>query len=177
VLTPAQKVALSALIAIPDAEIDTGSLPEVQDWTGAQRGVSYSHSQEQLTLRLDSDLVDWCKTHTPGGGRAFRQGSTMPFVNTPPTMATKRRRSDEAVTTRSGRCRPPFQVHVTRVVARDGESDPLAQSQQRKIAAHDLDPPGNPQPPRLLPIRLYRVSYSEWGTRRHFTSASLVVRS
>ena len=66
-MTARQKAELDALAALADAQIDTRSLPEVRDWSGARRGVLFRPIKKQLTLRLDADLIDWFKTHTPNG--------------------------------------------------------------------------------------------------------------
>ncbi|HEX6841648.1 MAG TPA: BrnA antitoxin family protein [Stellaceae bacterium] len=42
-------------------------MPEVRDWTGAQRGVFYRPVKQQITLRLDADLVAWFKGSAPKG--------------------------------------------------------------------------------------------------------------
>ena len=42
---------------------ETDDLPEVRDWRGAKRGVFYRPIKQQITLRLDADLVDWFKNH------------------------------------------------------------------------------------------------------------------
>ena len=66
-LTAAQKAELDALAAMPEERIDTAILQEQKDWTGARRGVFFRPIKQQLTLRLDADLIDWFKTHAPGG--------------------------------------------------------------------------------------------------------------
>lgn len=58
---------LAALAALPDDRIDTDDIPEVEDWSGARRGMFYRPVKKQLTLRLDADLVDWFKRHAKGG--------------------------------------------------------------------------------------------------------------
>ena len=65
-LSPAQKDELKRLQALPDDEIDTGDIPESRDWTGARRGLFYRPIKQQLTLRLDADLVDWFKQNGTG---------------------------------------------------------------------------------------------------------------
>ena len=60
-LTPAQKGELKRLQASSDGEIDTGDIPEVLDWSAARRGVFYRPVKQQLTLRLDADVIDWFK--------------------------------------------------------------------------------------------------------------------
>ncbi len=66
-LTRKQKAELEALAALPDDEIDTGDIPEVRDWLGAERGRFYRPVKQQLTLRLDADVVAWFKRHARGG--------------------------------------------------------------------------------------------------------------
>jgi uncharacterized protein (DUF4415 family) len=63
-LTPAQKAELAELAAMPDAEIDTSDAPELADWAGARRGLFYRPIKQQLTLRLDADLIAWFRDHT-----------------------------------------------------------------------------------------------------------------
>ena len=65
-LTPAAKAELKHLHALPDDKIDTGDIPEVRDWPGARRGVFYRPIKQQLTLRLDADLIDWFKQNGTG---------------------------------------------------------------------------------------------------------------
>jgi hypothetical protein len=40
-LTSKQKAQLAALSTMPDDQIDTDDIPEVQDWSGAKRGMFY----------------------------------------------------------------------------------------------------------------------------------------
>ena len=37
--TEEQRAEIAALAALPDAEIDTGDIPEILDWSGARRGL------------------------------------------------------------------------------------------------------------------------------------------
>ena len=66
-LTKKQKAELEALAALPDDEIDTGDIPEVLDWSDAKRGLFYRPVKQQLTLRLDRDVVAWFKRRAEGG--------------------------------------------------------------------------------------------------------------
>ena len=66
-LTPAEAAELQALAALPDDQINTRALPEQMDWSGARRGVFFRPVKQQLTLRLDADLIDWFRTHKPAG--------------------------------------------------------------------------------------------------------------
>lgn len=66
-LTKEQKADLAALEALPDEQIDTSEIPELTDWTDARRSLFYRPVKQQITLRLDSDVVDWFKRNAPGG--------------------------------------------------------------------------------------------------------------
>ena len=66
-LTAVQKAELAALEALPDDKINTQDIPEQRDWNGARRGLFYRPIKKQLTLRLDADVIDWFKTHSPNG--------------------------------------------------------------------------------------------------------------
>jgi uncharacterized protein (DUF4415 family) len=91
-LTTAQRAELKALAALPDRAVDTSDAPELLDWASARRGLFYRPVKQQLTLRLDADVVAWFKGHTASGegyqtriNRALRE-----YVQ---GQATKRRRS------------------------------------------------------------------------------------
>ena len=60
---------LKALAAMPDDKIDTRQIPEVRDWTGAKRGLFYRPVKQQLTLRIDADVVAWFKERGRDGER------------------------------------------------------------------------------------------------------------
>ena len=63
-LTREQLAELKALAGLPDDAIGTSDAPELLDWSGARRGVFYRPVKQQLTLRLDADVVAWFKRHT-----------------------------------------------------------------------------------------------------------------
>src|SRR5205823_4100141 len=63
-LTRAQRAELKSLAALRDDVIDTSDAPELLDWSGAKRGLFYRPIKQQLTLRLDADVVAWFKSHT-----------------------------------------------------------------------------------------------------------------
>lgn len=63
-LTCEQLAELKSIALLPDSAIDTSDAPEILDWSGAKRGVFYRPVKQQLTLRLDADVVAWFKTHT-----------------------------------------------------------------------------------------------------------------
>ena len=62
-ITPEQKAELQVLAALPDEEIDTRDMPEIVDWSGARRGVLYRPVKQQITLRIDADVIEWFRSH------------------------------------------------------------------------------------------------------------------
>jgi uncharacterized protein (DUF4415 family) len=65
-LSPELAAELAALEAIPDDTIDTSEIPEVRDWSDAQRGLFYKPRKVQKTLRIDADVVAWFEAQGPG---------------------------------------------------------------------------------------------------------------
>ena len=66
-LTNEQKAEIESLAALPDEKIDTSDIPEILDWSGAKRGALYRPVKQQITLRLDADVVAWFRANTPDG--------------------------------------------------------------------------------------------------------------
>jgi uncharacterized protein (DUF4415 family) len=52
---------LRDLKAIRDADIDRSDIPEIVDWSGAERGRFYRPVKQVVTIRLDADVVAWFK--------------------------------------------------------------------------------------------------------------------
>ena len=71
-LPPDLQAITEALTALPDESIDLAEMPEVADWSDAIRGKFYRPVKQQLTLRLDADVVHWFRTHAQGGGYQTR---------------------------------------------------------------------------------------------------------
>jgi len=68
-----QLAELKRLAALPDHAIDTSDAPELLDWSGAKRGLFYRPVKQQLTLRVDADVIAWFKKHaTPREGYQTR---------------------------------------------------------------------------------------------------------
>ncbi len=65
-ITPEIQANLDRLAAMRDEDIDLTEMPEVTDWSNAVRGKFYRPVKQQLTLRLDADVVHWFKTHADG---------------------------------------------------------------------------------------------------------------
>ena len=58
---------IRALEALPDDQIDTTDAPEILDWSDARRGVFHRSVKQQITLRLDSDIIAWFKARARDG--------------------------------------------------------------------------------------------------------------
>ena len=65
-LTAAQKRDIAVVAAKTDATIDFSDMPEVRDWTGAEIGRFYRPPKRSVTMRLDSDVLDWLKSYGHG---------------------------------------------------------------------------------------------------------------
>ena len=58
---------IRALEGLPDDQIDTTDAPEILDWSDARRGVFYRPVKQQITIRLDADIIDWFKRRARDG--------------------------------------------------------------------------------------------------------------
>ena len=67
-MTPARKRRLAQLAARPDAEIDVSGIPPLTEsfWNNAVRNPFYRPVKQQLTVRLDADVVAWLRRHGKG---------------------------------------------------------------------------------------------------------------
>ena len=73
-LTEEQKVELEALEAIPDDQIDYSDIPEMTDeeWSKARRGMPYQPDWQDITLRLDQNIIDWFEEHAENPEKAHQ---------------------------------------------------------------------------------------------------------
>lgn len=58
---------IQALEKLPDDQIDTTDMPEILDWSDSRRGVYYRPVKQQITLRIDADIIAWFKSRAIGG--------------------------------------------------------------------------------------------------------------
>jgi len=67
-LTQGQLEEIRALQALPDEAIDYSDIPATtsEQWQKAQVGQFYRPIKQQLTLRIDSDVVTWFKAQGKG---------------------------------------------------------------------------------------------------------------
>lgn len=52
---------LKRLAKLRDEDIDASEIPEHVDWSGAQIGKFYRPLKQQVTLRIDADVLAWFK--------------------------------------------------------------------------------------------------------------------
>jgi uncharacterized protein (DUF4415 family) len=67
-LTKSQREQIERLDAMSDDEIDLSDIPEHRDpefWAKAEVGKFYKPVKQQLTLRLDSDVIAWFRRTQP----------------------------------------------------------------------------------------------------------------
>lgn len=67
-LTEAQIAEIKKLADMPDSEIDTSDIPELteEQWKNAKRRSFYRPVKQQITARLDSDVLHWLKSQGKG---------------------------------------------------------------------------------------------------------------
>ena len=65
-VTPELEAELKAIATMSDDDIDTSDIPEITDWSGAERGKFYRPIKEAVTVRLDSDVLHWLKKDGKG---------------------------------------------------------------------------------------------------------------
>ena len=63
-LTPAQTAELAALATLPDARIDMSDIPPLTQafWKNAVRNPFYRPVKQQVTVRLDADVLAWLRS-------------------------------------------------------------------------------------------------------------------
>jgi uncharacterized protein (DUF4415 family) len=57
-----QKKQMAAIAAKKDEDIDLNDMPEVLDWSKAEIGKFYRPTKKPVTIRLDTDIIDWLKS-------------------------------------------------------------------------------------------------------------------
>jgi uncharacterized protein (DUF4415 family) len=68
VLTAAQRRELATLAALPDDKIDYSDIPPLTEkfWENAVRNPFYRPVKQQLTVRLDADVIRWLRRQGEG---------------------------------------------------------------------------------------------------------------
>ena len=72
-LSKEQKRDIAAIRAMRDEDIDLSDIPEVVDWSKAEVGKFYRPPKKAVTIRLDTDVLDWLK----GYGRGYQTRANM----------------------------------------------------------------------------------------------------
>ena len=65
-LTKDQRRDSRAIAAKKDEDIDFSDAPPVLDWSGAEIGKFYRPTKRPVTMRLDSDVIEWLKAEGSG---------------------------------------------------------------------------------------------------------------
>ena len=67
-LTDARREHLARLAALPDETIDTSDIPELSEaeWNAGVRGRFYRPVKQQITARVDADVLAWLKSQGKG---------------------------------------------------------------------------------------------------------------
>ena len=67
-ITPARRRELKRLSERPDSEIDLSDIPELTEkfWANAVRNPYYRPVKQQLTVRLDGDVIAWLRRQGKG---------------------------------------------------------------------------------------------------------------
>ena len=66
-LTREQLAELKSLAVLPDDAIDTSDAPELLDWSDARRGLFYRPVKQQITLRIDAEIIEWFRSRARRG--------------------------------------------------------------------------------------------------------------
>jgi uncharacterized protein (DUF4415 family) len=84
---------LAALRAMADEDIDLSDAPELSEsqWANAVRGKFYRPLKQQLTVRIDADVLAWLKR----GGRGY-QSRLNAILRTAMSQTASRRKSRRA---------------------------------------------------------------------------------
>jgi len=63
-LTTVQEAELEALAALPEDKIDTSEIPPLTEtfWQDAVRNPFYRPVQQQITVRMDADVLTWLRS-------------------------------------------------------------------------------------------------------------------
>ena len=61
-----QRREIAGIAAKDESGIDFSDMPEARDWSGAEIGRFYRPAKRPVTMRLDSDVIDWLKSYGRG---------------------------------------------------------------------------------------------------------------
>ena len=79
-LTEEQKAELAALEKLSDNEIDFSDIPELPiDWSKARVGLHYKPDWQDITLRLDQNVIDWLEEQADSPERGPQGHQPSPY--------------------------------------------------------------------------------------------------
>lgn len=58
-ITKAQQSEIDQLNLLLEDDIDTSDIQEIKDWSNSEVGKFFRPKKQQVTLRLDADMLDW----------------------------------------------------------------------------------------------------------------------
>ncbi len=61
-----QAAEIEALRKMPDTGINTSDMPEISDWSHAERARFYRPTKQPIQIRIDADVIAWFKTKGKG---------------------------------------------------------------------------------------------------------------
>lgn len=96
-LTKEQKRDIEAVAAKRGEDIDFSDVRPVLDWTGAEIGKFYRPVKKAVTIRLDSDIIDWLKA----GGRGYQTKANWLLRHAMLHSAGRKSRSDRVAVQRA----------------------------------------------------------------------------
>jgi lysozyme len=143
-LTEEQKAEAGALANLHDEMIDTSDVPEILDWSGAKRGLLYRPVKQQITLRLDADVVSWFKANAPNGRGYQTEINSVLREHARQTLnhTSLRETVIEALIRDEGfRCKP-YQDSVGKLTigfGRNLDDKGISGSEARMLLANDVD--------------------------------------
>lgn len=70
---PSLEEQLAYLESVKDEDIDFSDIPEIKSLKGAITGKFYVPAQEQVNMQIDTDILEWFKSHSPKYQAAINQ--------------------------------------------------------------------------------------------------------
>jgi uncharacterized protein (DUF4415 family) len=98
-LTKEQKRDVRAIAAKKDEGIDFSHAPAVLDWSGAEIGKFYRPRKQPVTMRLDSDIIEWLKSD----GRGYQTKANWLLRHAMLQFTTEKSRSGRNILQRRGK--------------------------------------------------------------------------
>ena len=101
-LTRSQKREIRAVAAKKDADIDFSDQAPVLDWSTAEIGKFYRPIKKPVTMRLDSDVIEWLKTE----GRGYQTKANFLLRHAMIHLGKEKTAPSRTISTHSRRAKP-----------------------------------------------------------------------